>query len=726
MQINNLSNTSMSRINQRSWINIDLTAFSENIHELKKFLLPNQNFLQVVKADAYGHGAFQIAKAALECGAAILGVANVEEALYLRYQNITAPILVLSPSLESEIDMLIEYDIIPSVSEIEFCNSLDKKAKSMNKQVRVHIKIDTGMNRTGIKYNHLKDFYDNISKYKNVLIEGLFSHFASSDDDDDFSIEQYERFLKCLKVFISDQYKHINHSLKYTHIANSVAIVSTHLFHNKLSNYINMKCPNDTIKQNKNSVSHLFSPLNLVRIGIMSYGYSTIENLDKKIKLKPIMSFHANVSHIKNAFANETIGYNRTYTVDKDLKYAIIPVGYADGYDYLLSNKAHVLIKGVLCPVLGRISMDMLCVDVSAISDLKLYEETLLLGSQNECISATYLASLYKGSVYELLCQLGRRAKRYYYQNSQLIDNEPLQRRSFIPIDFNTKKLNNVIQQAIAHRVNSNEISSVVYNDILKNIFWNSDRDISHRSNFNHSIEFFEHHNTDYYKVKTSLSYNKILKNKDFTIVCANDNEKLQYYFKQKKCEYRWLLDKNLDVINDNFSITTMSVRLLASNDTHTKNNGELLKLKTANFQDALSPKESIINLNSNCTNPSLRNGCLIYKFNHPLLKTFCGQEVTFFLETETLYPKKSHQLSVYINEITKGINVRFTFPKSIGNVETTVIFSGKERFPEVKEYDIDKKICCQKDQPFGRTSIEVKTKYDTWIFPNSGIIFSF
>jgi len=139
------------RINQRSWIEIDLKAFSDNFSGLKKHLLPEQSALQVVKADAYGHGAYQIAKTALENGAVMLGVANIEEAINLRYQKILAPILILSPSVESEISQIIEYDVIPSVSDLEFCRCLNQKARVEKKKIAVHVQIDTGMNRNGIK-----------------------------------------------------------------------------------------------------------------------------------------------------------------------------------------------------------------------------------------------------------------------------------------------------------------------------------------------------------------------------------------------------------------------------------------------------------------------------------------------------------------------------------------------------------------------------------------------
>ncbi|MCL2063525.1 MAG: alanine racemase [Candidatus Cloacimonetes bacterium] len=663
----------------RSWIDIDLKIFSQNLGELKKYLLPHQSFLQVVKADAYGHGAYQIGITALEQGAVMLGVANVEEAFYLRFHKIVSPILILSPSLTSEIDLILEYDIIPSVCELEFCKSIDLKAKELNKKIPIHVKINTGMNRTGIKYNDIKSFFDDFSSFNNLYIEGLFSHFAASDDDESFSFSQYKIFCDCIQLFLSEEYNHLNHSLKYTHIANSSGL----LF-------------NDFCSSNKNFETSRFHP-NLVRLGLMSYGYQLNENHKNKLNLEPVMSFKSKISHIGYADKGETIGYNRTYRAENDIKYAIIPIGYADGYDFLLSNKASVLLSkqsdNYLCKVLGKISMDMICIDVSEIPQVEIFDEVILLGNKPEEITALYLSNIFKGSVYELLCQLGRRAKRNYFHGENLVDNEPLQRRSFIPNDFTDQKLNNIIKKAIAHRINSDEISSVIYEDILKHIFIDSDRDITYRSNFKHKIHFYDSDIKDFYKVKTVLSFHKKLQNNEFSVVCANDNDKLQYYFQQKNCEYRWLLDKNLDVNDDNFYITKIKINLLGSNQ----------------FWDSQTGHDNICRM--------MRDNCLIYKFSDPLLNKFCGKEVNFLIETETLYPKKSHQLSVYINEITKGVEVSFFYPQTIGDMETTIIFSGKEKFPAIKRYFDDlRKI----------NTIKIKTKDDTWVFPNSGIVFSF
>ena len=640
---------------QRSWIEIDLKALSENLNNLKQFLHPNQKFLQVVKADAYGHGALQIAKTALECGAEMLGVANIEEAIHLRFHKIEAPILILSPSLESEVKQILAYNIIPSVSEIDFCVMLNDYAKKENKIVPIHLKIDTGMNRNGIKVVKLKDFYKRFVELKNLCIEGLFSHFAASDDDEEFTLEQYKQFIDSINIFKSEEFNLINQALKYTHIANSSATVNPPF--SKMGLIIG----------------------NLVRIGIMSYGYYLNSTLKSEVNLTPIMSFKSRVSHLSFAQHGETIGYNRAFTVEKDMRYAIIPVGYADGYDFLLANKSKVMINNHLCPVIGKISMDMICVDITGMDDVKLNNEVILLGDQHPSIHASNLTNLYNASVYELLCQLGRRAKRFYFCEGKLIDDEPLQRRTFIPKDFSSEKLNNIIQQAITERTQNNEISSVIYHDILKYFFTDSDRDITYRSDFKYLINFSENEDKEYYKVNIILNFKKTLVYEDFSIACACESQKLQYFFKQKNCEYRWLLDKNLTITSDMFALKKVTV-----NNINIAHRSELV------------------------------NDCLVYIFDNGVLKSLLGEQVDFCIMAETLYSKNSHQLSIYLNEITKGVEVNFSYLKKFFDTETTLIFSGRERFPIINQTEKD-----------DTKSVSIKTEPDTWVFPTSGIVFS-
>lgn len=634
-----------SHILDRSWTEINLDHFAYNFSQLKDKCAPHQAIMQIVKADAYGHGAVQITELALKLGAKVLGVANTEEGLLLRFQNIKAPIVILSPSLEAEIDTILEYHLIPSVSDILFIKALNEKARLLNIVYPVHLKCNSGMNRNGVRFEEFLKFYEEVKSLSNIIIEGLFSHFSSSENDETFTLLQYQRFI--------DTIKPIKEECKYIHISNSSAVVN-----------------------------HQFNETNLVRLGLLSYGVYSDQALMSKIDLKAVMTFKSRISYIGIAKANETIGYNRTYQVKYDTPYAIIPVGYADGYDFLLSGKAHIDYSGIACPVLGKISMDSVVIDISQIENPNIDDEVTLLGGDQSSTHAETLAALYRGSSYELICQIGRRAKRYFIQNETINDQAPILRREFIPKDFSEDKLNHIIHQAIEERIHKKELAEVIYHDILKYFFIDSDRDISYRSGFFHLIEFEDIHDSDksytqdYYVVKTSIRFNKVLQNNYFTVACASTQQALEHYFMRRDTEYRWLLDESLDINNDCFNVTSASIDEIALT-----------------------------------TEKQLKENCIEFKCHSDLLSSKIGSVVQFEIKTQTLYPRNRHQLSIYISEITKGVHLRFMYPDSIKNVEVVPIFSGRNKYPQIK---------------MKQNTINIFTHNEEWVFPNSGVVFSY
>ena len=617
--------------NDRSWTEIDLTSFKDNIKELKKFFKPQSEFMQIVKADAYGHGAFQIAIKAIECGAVSLGVANVQEGLLLRYQGIKIPIIILSPSLENEIEQILENDLIPTISTLDFAEKLNKIG-----MCKIHINIDTGMGRSGFHYEEAFENINEIKKLENIEIEGIFSHFSSAEEDPEFTKLQSDRFeaiLSKLEVLP-----------KYIHISNSSGVIT---FPNKYTN--------------------------LVRLGLLSYGVYSNTEMKSKVNLKPVMTFKSRITQIKSAKKGNSIGYNRTFIVPDDMKYAILPVGYADGYDFLLSNKGKVILKNQVCNIIGKVSMDMTAIDVSAIENLEVGDEVILLGDSNENITAENLTSLYDGLSYELLSQIGRRAKRYYKENGKIIDSSPLLRRDFIPKDFSDNKLGNIIETAIEQRLQSKEIASLVHEDILKRLFAEKDKDIYYRRNFKHSINF---ENSDefpkYFLTSTDLSFTKKLQNDYFSVACAKTEEDLKKYFLRNDVEYRWLLDNSIDLKELFFAVTSVKV-----NDIELYN-----EMKIA-------------------------DGCIEIKCYHPDLKSLVGKEVDFSISTKTYYPKSSHQLSVYIIEMTQCVDI--SFESDLKNVEAVPIFSGKSKFPKINK---------------SNNKISISTDKDEWVFPTSGVVF--
>lgn len=639
------------KIIDRSWTEINLDNFVSNLNELKRFIPGNVDFMQIVKADAYGHGAYEISKLALNCGAASLGVANIQEAVLLRYRGISAPILVLSPAHSSEISTILEYNIAVSVSNLAFAISLSQEASKQNKLASVHLNIDTGMGRSGFRLDEAIYAYDEISKLDGIFIEGIFSHFASAESDETYTKQQQNKFRNYLDI--------IPHKPKWIHLSNSSGTVVT-----------------DHHQEN------------LVRFGLLSFGVYASDLQKNLLTLKPVLSFKTRISQIKGVNRNESVGYNRAYIASKDSRYAILPVGYADGYDFQLSQKGIVSISDRLCPVIGRISMDMTAIDLENKPDAEVGDEVLLIGDR-EYLHVEDLANLYNGSAYELLCQVGRRAKRYYISNGETVSSSPLMRREFVSSDYSDEKLSGVIETAIEQRLQSKEIAGLIYKDILEHFFSEKDREIAYRSNFEHSLnllpfkssetlskqenEFLE---KNYFRVETTLEFWKKLTSDKFLVVCANNEESLKRYFDRKDTEYRWLLDQKLEISEKYFTLTSVKI-----------NDVELAQ------------------------EPKMMNGCLEIECSSTKLERLKDKEVKICVSSLTWYPKNVHQLAVYINQPTKGVSITLNHNGLLAGIEGIPIFSGRSKFPRVEKLD---------------SGLRISSKLEEWVFPTSGVVFAY
>ncbi len=624
----------------RSWTEIDLDNFQHNLQELKKFIPENKTIMQIVKADAYGHGAYRLAKKAIECGARMLGIANADEGRLLRYKQITVPILILSPSLEAEIDMILEHDLTPTISSLDFAYKLNEKAKIAGVIRKVHVNFDSGMGRSGITLDNAPEFLADIAKLNFLKIEGIFSHFAASENDPAYTAKQSRIFQDFLAM--------LDFRPDFIHIANSSAVVQAE--------------PDFT---------------NLVRLGLLTYGVYTDSSLISKIDLKPVMTFKSYIIQIKTAKPGDSIGYNRTHICQKKTKYAIIPVGYADGYDFLLSNQGKVIINNQTCQLIGKISMDMITVDITDLKNVNVLDEAILLGGDHSEVRAEYLTRLYGGSSYEILCQIGRRAKRYFLENGKFIDSSPLLRRDFVSYDYPKPELNTIIETAIEQRLQDKEIASTIYNDFLERFITEKDLNIQYRTDFRHHVSFKETHDPalkDYYFVETTLKFYKVLKQEYFYIACAQNETDLEKYFQRKDVEYRWLLDDEIDLSIENFQIP---------------------EVKINDLELAIEIKQ--------------QKGCLEIHCSHPKLTDLIDQKVEFSISTATYYPKKYQQLTIYINEMTRGVEISFDFAELFEQVEAIPVFSGRNKFPELQK---------NKDRITARASM------DEWIFPLSGIVF--
>jgi alanine racemase len=626
-------------IHERSWVEIDLDAFRSNLRALKAFLGPKQGFIQIVKADAYGHGATEISRVALAEGAAALGVANPEEGKLLRIQGCRAPVLILSPSLPDEIPGILEYGLWPTLGDVAFARQLSDYCHKKKLTCHVNLKIDSGMHRSGALGKDFGKLWEECQKLPGIKVQSVFSHFAAGESDIIFSDLQESLFWTILKKNKVD--------VPWIHLANSSALLN-----------------------------NLGKAANFCRLGILSYGIYTHPSQPKKIALKPVMTFKSAISQIKSIPAGEHVGYNMTWKALRSTRYAVIPVGYADGYDFLLSNRGTVSIHGRPCPVIGRVSMDMICVDITGMRGVIPGDEVILLGGDNEKLRAENLACQYKGSAYELLCQVGRRAKRYYYEGGRLVTSSPLSRRDFVSSDYPDSKLNQIIQSAISQRIDSEEIGELISKEILRVFFYNKDQEILYRKDFAHHIAFEEGGPSGYWRAKTRLCFSKTLQSDYFTVACANTDDALRSYFKRRDVEYRWLMDGNFELSPEAFQLTSVRV-----------NSFELE------------------------TKVSFRNSCMEIRCSHPALKGLVGSEALYEIDTVTLYPKSSHQLSIFITELTHGVQVSFTHPKSLGKVECVPVFAGQNKYPRVGSV--------------GNT-ITVSTKPGEWVFPQSGVIFAY
>lgn len=373
------------------WIEIDLDQLKSNYEAIEKAIKYKSGFLGVVKANAYGHGAVEVAETLVEGGVSILGVSSISEALEIRRTLKKVDLLILGYVMEAQIKEAIENNFIMSLFSLKQAEYASKICKKMGGTLRTHIKIDTGMNRVGIQYDEAIVKVKDIKKLPNLAIEGIFSHFATSDEKDSpFMMKQYERFKKVLNQLEAENIK-----LPCQHICNSGGVLSGH--------------------------SSLY--MDLVRPGILLYGHYPSDDLVKSIPVKPVMTFKSKITHIKTLHHESGISYGLTYTGKAGDKIATVPVGYGDGYPRGLSNSGHILVRGQKMPIVGKICMDQLMIDVTSLPDVSLEEEVVLMGGwpgSDTYISAEEIGKTIGHTTYELMCMVARRVPRVYIKKGQI------------------------------------------------------------------------------------------------------------------------------------------------------------------------------------------------------------------------------------------------------------------------------------------------------------------
>lgn len=368
-----------------TWTEINLDNLAFNFRSVKKFIGENISQMAVVKADAYGHGAISCAKRLEKESVDWFGVALPEEGLVLRENNIETPILCLGSFWQEQANSLLQNNLTPVIYRIPQAENFNFYAAERNVAADVHIKIDTGMGRIGVRFDEVAEFADKLKEFTNLRVEGIMTHFAAADDlaENEFTNLQIERFYKAVEIFEAKGFRP-----KYKDLANSPG-----------------------------AVAHENAHGNMVRLGGVLYGLGSdvLPKGIEKPELKPVMSLFSRVAHLKRVPKGETLGYSRTFTTEKDSIIATIPIGYQDGFRRSLSNGAQVIINDKFAPVVGRVSMDWTILDVTEIPDVKINDRVILIGaSETLQIKAEDLAAKAETISYEITCGINRRVNRKY------------------------------------------------------------------------------------------------------------------------------------------------------------------------------------------------------------------------------------------------------------------------------------------------------------------------
>jgi alanine racemase len=618
----------------RSWVEVDLDHFSRNWTEIKRLVGPGVKVLQVVKADAYGHGAIEISNMALKNGAACLGVANADEGVQLRVGGINAPIVILGPATDSEINEIIKYNLTPSVSNLRFARELDCRLEKAGMKLPVHIEVDTGMGRGGTIQREAFSMIQELLQMRSISVEGIFTHLSSSEvEDDAYNRMQWALFKELLRQL---EEKGIRIPLR--HMSNSGGVLNFPEFN-----------------------------LDMVRPGIMTYGIYPGENTVSKALLHPVMSFKTSVVLLKDFPEGYGIGYGRTYVTGRPTRIATIPVGYGDGYGVILSNQGEALIRGKRAPIVGRVSMDMCTLDVSHIPECEIGDEVVLMGRQEGAyISANEIAAKARTISYEILCALGKRAPRVFVHKGKPDTVEPRLRRIFIPDEEKSiSRIDSMIRRCFQAKARDEELGDAIYYEMFEALFGKEDRQLELRDHFKYDIHVrdFSAEETaangqaeNYFKVTTRIEYTKFLRNEVFLIGCAMNNRQLAALFADARCEYRWLLsEQNNPFKESDFQVERVSV-----------------------------DNEDVPIIRAGKTGRGYEVWCGGDALNRKL-----GRPVKIEIEVVTRKSKSSNVFSVFIVYPTRGLEITFNHGDTgMKNVREVSFFSGRHPNPEVTKED--------------------------------------
>ena len=363
-------------------VQIDLKALEENYRTIRGKVPRGVKMLCVVKADGYGHGVIRVAHRLEAIGADYFGVATIEEGIELRNDAIRKPILVMGGLMPwDDTNTLWDYELTPVLADFVGLSRLARDAKKRKATIKAHVKVDTGMGRLGFGLDEMGAVVGALQDAKYIEVEGVMSHFASSEQRDAYGMSQIERFGNVVE-YLND--RGVMPAL--LHMANSGAVCQ-----------------------------YPEAYFGMVRLGIMLYGSYPDSSLAAKIRVKPVMKLASRIAYVKTFPPGSALSYGRTFVTQRDTKVACVALGYADGFPRALSNKGSTLIQGRRCPIIGRVCMDWLLADVSELPDVEAGEEVILMGEAgSECITADEIAG-HTGTIpYEILCGISKRIVRVY------------------------------------------------------------------------------------------------------------------------------------------------------------------------------------------------------------------------------------------------------------------------------------------------------------------------
>ena len=361
------------------WIEVSLKQLSRNLEAIRKRLKPNVKVIATIKQSAYGHGLIPVARELSLRGIDFFGVGSIEEAIALREDGFAGSIIVLSAVLDKYADFFVRYKVIPSVVDIKFISKLNKEASKINKVMPVHIKIDTGMGRLGFTCRRANFLVKQLKGFKNIKIEGVYTHFPVADSDPDFTncqIGNFNKFIKELgKVGIIPEFRHC---------ANSIGLIN-----------------------------YTHAHFNMVRPGLILYGVKPDPAV--RFNVKPVLSLKSKVIFVKKVEKNTSIGYGRTFFSKRSGCIATVAAGYADGYPWALSNRSRVIINGSFFRIAGRVCMDHIMVEVGGRKKVFAGDDVILIGKhKNLKITAEDLARLSGTIPYEIISRLSLKIPRIY------------------------------------------------------------------------------------------------------------------------------------------------------------------------------------------------------------------------------------------------------------------------------------------------------------------------